>query len=805
MIGISSPERRGNSLTSSGRQRLLTSDSSLEAHRQGDGTVEVDDPDEVIVEPPANTLPRFRFSWRKLAKFMGPGWLMSLAYLDPGNLESDLQQGAYTGYSLVWILWWATVMGLILQELSARLGVVTGRDLAQTIYAEYPAWLRLVIYVMMEIAVIGSDIQEVVGCAIALNLLSSGVIPVWVGCLVTGVDTFTFLAVQYFGVRYLEVLIAVLISVMTGCFFVNWGLAGSDGAALATGWALPLLKSYATTQAVGTIGAVIMPHNLYLHSGLVLSRKIDRQSPTRIHDATWYNFIESGIALLLSFFINLAIVATNADNFFDSKCAQADHGPLACAAGAAEPGMGNISCVLHHGTGGAGVCKEIGLQSEGTALHTALGPAALYVWALGLFAAGQASTMTCTYAGQIIMGGMLQIKLPLAAQVALTRLFALGPALAVATLTIENDQLYNNINEYLNILQSIQLPFAMLPVLHFTASRRLMGRFRSRPLMLAITTTLALLVMAINVYLVIQFFDGMSTAVVACICVYGVFYFGVCVAMVWDDLRRALCCLLGRRAADGDGDDVVVHLRVSGAVGVAPSADDEERAGAAAKATAAAEAGGGASETWLVMMTAKLRAVRRDASGNIDTASYLTAMESIAPVYAMLLSVDMAVKQLQKDINDSCANVRRSYETLPGGAGATLQGIVDYGLANRPRAELVRDPKSVVRGVLWLNRACSFITEFVAQLAAGREGVDAAKNAYVSELKRYHGFLTGAVVSKLMGFAPRRQVIHEKMCPGLTEEEAAAQVRAFLAEMQPLTREIVAFLEEKGANFPETV
>ena len=793
MIGISSPERRGNSLTSSGRQRLLTSDSSLEAHRQGDGTVEVDDPDEVIVEPPANTLPRFRFSWRKLAKFMGPGWLMSLAYLDPGNLESDLQQGAYTGYSLVWILWWATVMGLILQEMSARLGVVTGRDLAQTIYAEYPAWLRLVIYVMMEIAVIGSDIQEVVGCAIALNLLSSGVIPVWVGCLVTGVDTFTFLAVQYFGVRYLEVLIAVLISVMTGCFFVNWGLAGSDGAALATGWALPLLKSYATTQAVGTIGAVIMPHNLYLHSGLVLSRKIDRQSPTRIHDATWYNFIESGIALLLSFFINLAIVATNADNFFDSKCAQADHGPLACAAGAAEPGMGNISCVLHHGSGGAGVCKEIGLQSEGTALHTALGPAALYVWALGLFAAGQASTMTCTYAGQIIMGGMLQIKLPLAAQVALTRLFALGPALAVATLTIENDQLYNNINEYLNILQSIQLPFAMLPVLHFTASRRLMGRFRSRPLMLAITTTLALLVMAINVYLVIQFFDGMSAAVVACICVYGVFYFGVCVAMVWDDLKRALCCLLGRRAADGDA--MLNPPRVSGAVGVAPSADDE-RAGAAAKARRRRRRAAGASETWLVMMTAKLRAARR--VGEYRHGVVPTAMESPPCTRLPRWIWRYSCRKTSTTVRQRAAIVRDARRRRRHAAGDRRHGP-------RTRAELVRDPKSVVRGVLWLNRACSFITEFVAQLAAGREGVDAAKNAYVSELKRYHGFLTGAVVSKLMGFAPRRQVIHEKMCPGLTEEEAAAQVRAFLAEMQPLTREIVAFLEDKGANFPETV
>ena len=359
-------------------------------------------------------------------------------------------------YSLVWILWWATVMGLILQELSARLGVVTGRDLAQTIYAEYPAWLRLVIYVMMEIAVIGSDIQEVVGCAIALNLLSSGVIPVWVGCLVTGVDTFTFLAVQYFGVRA-GGLIAVLISVMTGCFFVNWGLAGSDGGPRHRR-ALRLLKSYATTQAVGTIGAVAMPHNLYLHSGLVLSRKIDRQSPTRIHDATWYSFIESGIALLLSFFINLAIVATRRHSSTRSArrptTARSRAPPARPSPAWATSRASSTTAPARRASARRSGCSRRAPRSD-----TALAPP-LYVWALGLFAAGQASTMTCTYAGQIIMGGMLQIKLPLAAQVALTRLFALGPALAVATLTIENDQLYNNINEYLNILQSIQLPFA---------------------------------------------------------------------------------------------------------------------------------------------------------------------------------------------------------------------------------------------------------------------------------------------------------------------------------------------------------
>ena len=132
---------------------------------------------------------------------------MSLAYLDPGNLESNLQQGAYTRLSIVWVLWWATVTGFILQEMSARLGIVTGRDLAQAVREEYPRWLSLVVYVMMEIAVIGADVQEVVASGIAFNLLSHGYIPTWAGCLITAVDTITFLAVSYLGVRYLEGLV----------------------------------------------------------------------------------------------------------------------------------------------------------------------------------------------------------------------------------------------------------------------------------------------------------------------------------------------------------------------------------------------------------------------------------------------------------------------------------------------------------------------------------------------------------------------------------------------------------------------
>lgn len=174
----------------------------MQHHRDNDG--EVDVCDEEALDADSSGPLRFRFSWRRLWRFTGPAWLMSLAYLDPGNLEGDLQQGAYTGVRLVWVLWWATVMGLLLQEMSARIAIVTGRDLAQLVREHYPRWLNYTIYAMMEIAVIGSDIQEVVGSAIALNLLSNQAIPVWAGCIITGLDTLTFLAVQVRRIRCME-------------------------------------------------------------------------------------------------------------------------------------------------------------------------------------------------------------------------------------------------------------------------------------------------------------------------------------------------------------------------------------------------------------------------------------------------------------------------------------------------------------------------------------------------------------------------------------------------------------------------
>jgi Mn2+/Fe2+ NRAMP family transporter len=277
---------------------------------------------------------RFEFSWRKLWRFCGPGFLMSLAYLDPGNLESDVQQGAYTGLSLLWVMLWAHIMGFVLQEACARLGIVSGIDLAQAVRMEYPRWLNYVLYVNMEIAVIGADIQEVVGTSIAINLLSAGRVPVWMGCLITTLDTFSFLAVQRLGVRYLEGVIFVFIGIMCVCFFVNWSQAGLRVEEMVRGLIVPSCPTWGVAQAVGTVGAVIMPHNLYLHSGLVLSRRVERTSSRKVLDAICYNRIECAASLLVAFLINVAVVATNSAMFYTLECASADdeEAPMACLA-----------------------------------------------------------------------------------------------------------------------------------------------------------------------------------------------------------------------------------------------------------------------------------------------------------------------------------------------------------------------------------------------------------------------------------------------------------------------------------------
>ena len=405
----------------------------------------------------------FKLLWA----YTGPGWLMSIAYLDPGNLEADLQSGAYAGMQLLWMLFWSTVAGLLMQILAVRLGVVTGKNLAQVCRERYSRPTSFILWIMTELAIIGSDIQEVVGSAIAFKLLFGW--ELWVGCIVTGLDTFTFLLLHILGTRALEAFFAFLIFIMLVCFMVNFAEADPDwisgmnsyGGGILFGTAVPTVNDYALVQAVGILGAVIMPHNIYLHSALVTSRNINRHDHKQVELANKYFSIESGVALFVSFLINGAVVAVFSRGFFNrDECARpgwdsttgvlqnniltnSSDVNLACYPGKERDGChidlqsGNyMSCKTPLGLDGA--CCGIGLHNAGTALEGFLGGSAKYVWAIGLLAAGQSSTMTGTFAGQFVMEGFLDWKISPWLRVLFTRTVAIGPAIAVGIISSTN-------------------------------------------------------------------------------------------------------------------------------------------------------------------------------------------------------------------------------------------------------------------------------------------------------------------------------------------------------------------------------
>eukprot|EP00937_MAST-01D_sp_MAST-1D-sp2_P001356 g1356.t1 len=495
--------------------------------------------------------------WRTLWAYTGPGWLMSMAYLDPGNLESDLQAGAYAGYQLLWVLFWSTAFGLVLQVMAARLGVVTGKNLAECCRLEYSRPVSLALFVMTQIAIIGSDIQEVVGSAIAFKVLSNGAIPLWAGCIITGLDTFSFLLLQRAGMRFLEAFFTSLIFIMAICFWINFGKAEPDSAAIAYGTVVPDMHSYAVVQAVGLLGAVIMPHNIYLHSALVQSRKVERTgcftpgsaAERKVQVALKYNAWESGIALLFSFFINLAVVGAFSEMFFADECAQDGDACLVESAAYDDDGLSSATTPCTTSAGVPGKCTDVGLANAGAALGVALGSAAKYVFAVGVLAAGQASTMTGTYAGQYVMEGFLQLKIPNWARVAATRLCSLGPAIAVALATSSNKSASDQLDEWLNILQSVQLPFALLPVLHFTSSERVMGQFRNTRGWNAVCWLLALIVMVANVYLVVSTIQDPTgpaphtSGFYALVGIFAVLYFAFIGFLVYDDARDAFAAV----------------------------------------------------------------------------------------------------------------------------------------------------------------------------------------------------------------------------------------------------------------------
>eukprot|EP00200_Dunaliella_tertiolecta_P001465 CAMPEP_0202349806 /NCGR_PEP_ID=MMETSP1126-20121109/7141_1 /ASSEMBLY_ACC=CAM_ASM_000457 /TAXON_ID=3047 /ORGANISM="Dunaliella tertiolecta, Strain CCMP1320" /LENGTH=524 /DNA_ID=CAMNT_0048941671 /DNA_START=172 /DNA_END=1746 /DNA_ORIENTATION=- len=459
------------------------------------------------------------FSWAKLAKFFGPGLLMCIAYVDPGNLESDLQTGATTGYTLLWLLLVTTMMGFLVQMQAAKLGVVTGKNLAEMCRAEYPRPAAYLLWIMAEFAIIGSDVQEVIGSAIALSLLSWGRIPLWAGALLSAVASFAMLLIERAGIRKLEALFAVLIATMVASFGVMFARAGVPTSEVASGFLIPNLPQQDIATAVALFGSLIMPHNIYLHSALVQNRNLVPSVRDK-REAMDYFRIESGASLVASLVINLFVVSVFATGFY-----RPDQPP-----------------------------PDIGLKNAGEFLGASFGEVSVYVWGLGLLAAGQSSTMTGTYTGQFVMSGFLDLKVSPWARIVVTRAVALVPTMAVALAMDPASTQLDKLNQGLNLLQSIQLPFALIPVLTFTGSKRIMGNMANGTLHAASCWAVSMLVIAINLTAIKEVAESFSHRVLVILGAGMAAYFGFIMYLLVNGVSSRLKerhCQLSANVSEG--------------------------------------------------------------------------------------------------------------------------------------------------------------------------------------------------------------------------------------------------------------
>ncbi|CAE7533887.1 NRAMP3 [Symbiodinium natans] len=413
------------------------------------------------------------YTWfQRLLAFTGPGWLMSIAYVDPGNLEADLQVGALFGYSLLWALTASTAMGLGMQLVAARLGCATRRHLAEHCRDHFQFPLRQILWGLTELAIIGSDIQEVIGCSIGLELLVG--IPLTVGVLTTAFAAFIFLFLERLGTRPLELFFGILILILALSMGRLYATIGPDNMAVAQGLLVPCLPPSAMQQVVGMVGCVIMPHNLFLHSALVQSRVVQSGGEA---EAIGLFTIESAAAIFTSLMINTFVVAVFAKGFFN------------------KPGIDGI-----------------GLANAGQYLGEAFGQPMKIVWALGLCAAGQSSTMTGAYAGQWVMQGYLDLKVAPWKRAIITRSMALIPCLSVAVYFGGQRDGLDILNTYLNVLQSVVLPFAAVPLLTFAGSKRIMDHLVLSTTSLVAAWLATSLCVCANMYLAVQQFAGYGMA-----------------------------------------------------------------------------------------------------------------------------------------------------------------------------------------------------------------------------------------------------------------------------------------------------
>ncbi len=410
--------------------------------------------------------------WIRLFLFTGPAFMVSVGYMDPGNWATDLAGGAQFGYKLIWVILLANLMAILFQTLSARLGIVSGRDLAQACRDHYPKQINFILWILTEVAIAATDLAEIIGSAVGLYLLFG--IPIIWGVVVTTFDVLLLMVLMSFGIRKMEAFILALVATIGICFAFEMFLSKPDFAAILSGFVPTPMNSDALYISLGIIGATVMPHNLYLHSSLVQSRNIERTS-IGMKEANKFNLIDSVVALNAAFFVNASILILAASVFFTTG--HSDVASIIDAHALLAPLLGNQFAPIAFG--------------------------------VALLAAGQSSTITGTFAGQIVMEGFVGIKVRPWLRRLITRLIAVVPTLIV--IKISGDNSVDGLLVFSQVILSLQLPFAIIPLLHFTASKIKMNEFASKKILRIVAWLSAGLIIALNLKLVYDFtFENIS-------------------------------------------------------------------------------------------------------------------------------------------------------------------------------------------------------------------------------------------------------------------------------------------------------
>jgi manganese transport protein len=417
-------------------------------------------------------IPHAKGFWRKMVAYAGPGYLVSVGYMDPGNWATDLAGGSKFGYTLLSVILLSNLMAVLLQSLCVRLGVATGKDLAQMCRDAFSPRVSFLLWVLCEIAIAACDLAELLGSAIALQLLF-GLPLVW-GVAVTALDVLLLLFLQSKGFRYVEALVIVLVATIGACFTAEILFARPDVGSIVQGF-LPNREILRNPDmlyiAIGILGATVMPHNLYLHSAIVQTRAWE-PTPEKRREAIRFGTIDSTVALTLALFINSAILIVAAATFYT-----------------------------------AGYREVAEIQDAYKLLSPLLGvSAASTIFGLALLASGQSSTLTATLAGQIVMEGFLQLRLPSWLRRLATRLLAIVPALIAIVFFGERST--GQLLVLSQVILSLQLSFAVVPLVMFTSDRRLMGEFVNPTWLKVLAWSVAVIIGSLNLWLLLQTFLG---------------------------------------------------------------------------------------------------------------------------------------------------------------------------------------------------------------------------------------------------------------------------------------------------------